>query len=179
MGSATGVNWSGDFVNVQVLKVSFLKRDEALHLIIHPKEDYPGDTIFRQDVVDQIMYETGCHPFLIQAICSEIIDSLNSQKRERANILDVQDAIDQVLEAWNGYFNDLWIRTDDNQRACLAALLALDHADIQHIQQHSDLNEKLVRHTCKLSLSVTLRLNKDNTYQIATPIFRKWVEHNS
>ena len=91
----------------------------------------------------------------------------------------MQDAIDQVLEAWNGYFSDLWIRTDDNQRACLAALLALEHADIQHIQQHSGLNEKLVRHSLQTLLKRDLvLLNKDNTYQIATPIFRKWVEHN-
>jgi hypothetical protein len=48
MGGLTGMNWPGYFVNVQVLKVSFLGEEEARHLIVHPREDYPGEAIFSQ-----------------------------------------------------------------------------------------------------------------------------------
>src|SRR5947209_9310581 len=94
MGSATGVNWSGYFVNVQALKVSFLHQEEARHLIVHPNEDYPAEQIFGEGVVEQIIGETNGHPFLVQALCSELIDALNIERRERAEVADVRRAVD-------------------------------------------------------------------------------------
>jgi len=180
MGGSTGVNWPGYFVNVQALKVSFLERDEARHVIVHPRADYPGETIFSQAVVEEIIHQTGCHPFLVQAICSEIIDTLNTYKREQAEISDVKHAVEQVLEAWNGYFSDLWIRTGEEQQACLVALRELENGNLQQVQQQSGLDEKSVRRSVQTLLKRDLvRLNENNAYQIATPIFSKWVEQNS
>ena len=179
MGSKTNMNWSGYFVNVQTLRVSFLKPDEAHKLIIHPRPDYPGDSIFSTAVVEQIIHKTGCHPFLVQAVCAELIDSLNIQKREHAEVADVQQAVDQVLEGWNDYFNDLWLRTDGAQRACLLAMQGRDSTDLLHLQQQTNLDEKTIRRTLQTLLRRDLILRKsDQTYRIATPIFSKWVEQS-
>jgi len=59
-------------------------------------------------VVEQIIHVTGCHPFLIQAVCSALIEDLNADNRERAEIEDVTRAMNQVLENWwDTYFRDL------------------------------------------------------------------------
>jgi uncharacterized protein len=123
MGANTGINWAGYFVNVQTLRVSFLKEPEARKLITRPVENYPGDEIFAEDIVDEIIRVTGCHPFLVQAICSEMIDTLNAEKRVRAKLKDVEAAVGQVLENWwDTYFRDLWVRTHEEQRKCLFAV---------------------------------------------------------
>lgn len=180
MSSMTGMNWSGYFVNVQTLRISFLKPDEARHLITQPKPDYSGEQIFDRQVVDQIVYETNCHPFLIQAICSALIDLLNSEKRDQAEVRDVRKAARQVLEEWNGYFDDLWSRTDEDQRTCLIALQTCEAADLQHIQLQSGLDEKSVRRNLLILLKRDImKCNEDNTYCMAAPIFREWITQNS
>ena len=117
--NAASVNWASYFVNVRTLHMGFLQQEEALQLITHPVENYPADDIYGIDVVEKIITETGCHPFLIQAVCSALIDNLNTERRAMAAIRDVEQAIEKVLEEWNGYFYELWTRTDNNQRVCL------------------------------------------------------------
>lgn len=182
MGEKTGLNWSNYFVNVQTLKVSFLKNDEARQLILHPRPDYSGEEIFGE-VVEQIIQQTNCHPFLVQALCSQLIDTLNVEKRELVEPTDVARAVKQVIESWDGYFDDLWKRCDEPQRACL---LALDEQEEEEgmtpnaIRQHSQLDEKTIRQTLRTLVSRDLVVDSgDGTYRIAAPIFRKWVKYNS
>jgi len=180
MGEETSINWSGYFVNVQTLRVSFLREDEARRLITEPFRDFPGKDIYGDGAVERIIAETGCHPFLVQAVCSALIDYLNAEKRECAELKDVTRAIDRTFTNWwDTYFRDLWIRTDESQRACLIALKKLAVADREHIQQQSGLDDMVVRRTLQALLKRDLvRQNEDDTYSISTPIFSKWVERS-
>ena len=117
MGSETGINWAGYFVNVQTLRVSFLQEAEARQLITQPVPEYPSEEIFGVGVVECIIEQTGGHPFLVQAVCSALIDNLNAERREQAEVADVKTAVEQVLgNWWDTYFRDLWERTDEEQR---------------------------------------------------------------
>ena len=178
MGQETGVNWSGAFVNVQAIRVSFLKRDEAEKLVTKPTPNYPSEELFGEGVVKKIIDDTGCHPFLIQAICSALIDNLNAEQRQRAELTDVDNAIEQVLEGWDGYFGDLWIRTSEEQRVCLKALLTLKCADIVQIQQQCGMEENIARRTLKTLLRRDLIAQNGETYTIVAPIFCEWVARN-
>src|SRR5205823_11903995 len=117
-----GANWAGYSVNAQTLKVSYLQISEAYDLITQPLTNFPSHDIFGDGVVEQIIHVTGCHPFLIQAVCSALIEHMNADNRERAEVQDVAAATDQVLENWwDTYFRDLWERSDQPQRTCLVA----------------------------------------------------------
>ena len=100
---------------------------------------------YRDGVVERILTETGSHPFLVQAVCSALIDYLNAEKRERAELKDVTRAVDRVFSNWEDYFRDLWIRTEKDQRACLIALRVLTVGDREHIQKQCGLDEMTVR----------------------------------
>ena len=180
MGKETGLNWSGYFVNVQTLRVSFLHKDEAWRLITRPIDGFPSEGIYGYGVVERIIAETGCHPFLVQALCSALIDQLNAEKKGRAELKDVSRAIDRTFNNWwDTYFRDLWIRTDEHQRACLVALRALGAADREQIQRRSGLDEIVTWRTLEVLLKRDLvRKNEDGMYSISTPIFSKWVEHS-
>ena len=180
MGTKTGINWAGYFVNVQTLKVSFLQPSEAYKLITQPVLDFPGGEIFSTRVIDEIIQVTGCHPFLMQAICSALIDNLNAENRAQVVIQDVAIAVDQVLESWwYTYFWDLWQRTDQNQRACLFAIRKLGEGDSQKVSQQNGLDEKTVRGTLQILLKRDLVLHENGIYRIAAPIFSEWVERNT
>jgi uncharacterized protein len=180
MGSQTGIDWTNYFINVQSLRVSFLQPDEARHLIIKPTSNYPGEKIFLRDVVEMIIAETHCHPFLLQAVCSALITQLNVDRRERAGPGDIEQVIEKVLEGWGSHFHNLWNRSDHEQRACLIVLLKQNHADAQWLAQKTGLSETIIRSTLQRLLQRDLVLRKqDGAYCIAVPMFRRWLERNA
>jgi hypothetical protein len=180
MSSETGINWAGYFVNVQTVKVGFLHWDEAHQLITRPVPDFFGTQIFGEDVVDEIIHVTGCHPFLVQAICSVLIDNLNADKRFKAEVQDVANAVKLVFERWwDSYFRDLWERTDLDQQVCLVALRALGEGNHQQILQQSSLDNSAVREALQRLYQRDLVLLENEHYRIAAPIFSAWVERNN
>jgi hypothetical protein len=174
-----GTNWSGYFVNVETLKVSFLHPAEAERLIRQPVANFPGDHIFSDEVVDAIIQATGCHPFLIQALCSIIITNLNASVREQATVEDVAEAIEEVFRKWeDNYFHDLWERTDEEQRLCLRCLLNLEGAICPDIQAHSGLAEMAVRRALQRLQKRDLVIRVQDRYCLAAPIFNLWVQRS-
>jgi len=127
--------------------------------------------------------QTNCHPFLVQALCSQLIDTLNVEKRERVESTDIEHAVKQVVESWDGYFDDLWKRCDESQRSCLLALNKQEGdegMELDDIQQHSQLDPKSIRQVLRALVSRDLVIDhEDGTYRIAAPIFRWWVKYNS
>ena len=179
MGKLAELDWTIYFINVQMLRVSFLQPEEARRLITKPTPRFPGETIFPSDVVDAIIAATGCHPFLVQAVCSALITLLNVERREQATREDVSTAVVKALEGWKGHFANLWNRTDAAQRACLEALLTVQFAGQLQLTQHTGLDEKTVRHALQTLLRRDLILrDQQSTYRIAVPMFRQWMEQN-
>lgn len=180
MGEQGELDWAGYFINVQMLRISFLKPDEARHLILHPTTEYPGLDIFPSPVVDAIISETGCHPFLLQAVCSTLITLLNVQRQETATLDDVRHATDRVLEEWNSHFAHLWQRTNLEQRACLKILLTHAQASEEQIATLAWLDERIARRALLQLLRRDLVLrNSDGSYSIAVPMFQNWLERNA
>ncbi len=170
-------HWVSHFVNVKTLHVGFLHAAEARRLIVRPVADYPGERIFDEGVINQIISLTGCHPFLVQALCSELIDILNAGLRDQAQLSDVEAAVENVLESWGEtYFRDLWERTDQEQRACLHALRVLEKATMQQVHEYSNLDlphtRQVLQTLCKRDL---VRVDQ-NVYRLAVPIFSAWLE---
>lgn len=174
-----GMRWGGYFVNVETLKVSFLQPEEARRLITRPVAHFPGDDIFHQEVVDYIIQITGCHPFLIQAICSSIISSLNHETRSTASIEDVRMAIEDVFDKWeDNYFSDMWERTDHEQRACLRALLQLEQGNLDQVCCVCGMEAVIVRRALQKLFRRDIVTRVQDSYRIAAPIFVEWVRRN-
>ena len=177
MGVEMGIDWTGYFMDVRTLRVSFLHADEARRLIRNPTPDFPGADIFNDEVIEKIMVESSCHPFLVQALCSSLITVLNVDRREQATLADVRLAVGRVLEEWDGYFRNQWNRTDEEQKACLAALLERD-ADVVWLAQRTNLDERAVRRTLqRLTMRDLVSQEPDETYRIAVPMMRRWLEN--
>ena len=175
-----GANWASYFVNARTLKVSFLHPAEARHLITQPMPNFSLEELFGEEVVEEITRVTGCHPFLVQAVCSELIDNLNLENRQRAELEDVATAVTYVLKSWwDTYFRDLWERTDSQQRTCLKMLSQQEGSDISALTQQSGLDEHTTREALQTLLKRDLVVLDKNGYQIAAPIFCRWVERNA
>jgi hypothetical protein len=172
-----GENWAGYFVNVQTLKVSFLQPVEALQLITQPVPDFPAEHIFGERVVDAVMQMTNCHPFLVQAMCSALIDDFNVNKRTCLELPHVLTAADQVLRNWGDtYFLDLWGRTDKEQRACIIALSRSGKSDLLAIEQRSGLDRASIRTALDTLINRDIVVYHEGGYRISVHLFRYWIE---
>lgn len=166
-----GRSWASYFVNVERIKVGFLRDAAAHELIVRPVP-----RIFNEDVTLEIMRVTHCHPFLIQAMCKQIIEQLNDSAREQATREDVPIAIKEVFESWYVYFWDLWDRCDSEQRMCLLALLAPIPAAVGTISQRTGLNQQRTLLALEKLQVRDMVLHEKNAYQLAVPLFGQWLE---
>ncbi len=175
-----GVNWAGYFVNVQTLKIGFLRPAEAHQLITRPVPNFPSEQIFGERVVEGIMRVTHCHPFLVQAVCSALLDSLNADKRNRIELPEVGVAANQVLKNWGStYFRDSWERTDEAQRICVLILNRLGEGDLLRIEQQSDMHGNRVHRALETLLERDMVVCENGIYQIAVPLFGVWVQRSN
>lgn len=168
-----GAHWASRFVNVKMLKLSFLRPAEARDLIIRPVPQ----SVFSPEVIEEILRVTQCHPFLVQAVCAALIHELNSESKKHAVTADVATAVTQVLESWDGYFLDQWERTDANQRSCLTLLLDGEAKDFSMLLRQSNLEYAALQQALQILLRRDLIL-REHGYQIATPIMQMWLKRN-
>jgi uncharacterized protein len=171
MAGDFGRSWASYFVNVERIKVGFLRDAAAHELIVHPVPH-----IFNEEVTLEIMRVTHCHPFLIQAMCKQIIEQLNDDAREQATREDVPVAIEEVFESWYVYFWDLWDRCDSDQRMCLLALLAPTPASVGTISQRTSLNQQRTLLALEKLQMRDMVLHDNDVYQLAVPLFSQWIE---
>ncbi len=168
-----GRSWASYFVNVERIKVSFLQRQDAHDLIIRPVP-----YIFTEEIAEEIMRVTHCHPFLIQAICKQVIELLNSSSYEQTTPQSVAEAQQEVFENWSAYFWNLWDTCDEIQDACLCALLALTHADLAQLIQYTTQPPQAVLDALKKLLIRDMVLLEQDLYSIAVPMFATWMSQN-
>ena len=126
------------------------------------------------------MRVTHCHPFLVQAVCSALLDSLNADKRNRIELPEVGVAANQVLKNWGStYFRDSWERTDEAQRICVLILNRLGEGDLLRIEQQSDMHGNRVHRALETLLERDMVVCENGIYQIAVPLFGVWVQRSN
>ncbi len=173
-----GPNWTGHFVNVERIKVSFLQSGDARDLIHRPVSAYSTHSIFDEETTEEIIRVTRCHPFLLQALCSRLIDNLNDASREQANMQDIATAMEEIFDAWKEYFWDQWQRSSQEQQRCLITLYTLGKGNGAQIAQHSNISAYAVYHALDQLQERDIVSKEQHIYQFAVPIFARWVgEH--
>lgn len=100
--------WASYLINVQMIKLGYLKENEARQLIEYPTEDFA--LRYDSDASRRVLDVTRGHPFLVQLLCAEIVALKNEQEvsiRRHARLTDVEEAIPLALEHGSAFFADL------------------------------------------------------------------------
>lgn len=105
--------WTEVFMNVKVLPISFLARDDGFRLLTVPMV---GVTYKKDALVDLVLDMTGCQPLLLQAMGSEIIHQLNIFETRRVDKKIIYLAKKHVLVSCDSiYFAPIWNAECDSQ----------------------------------------------------------------
>lgn len=127
------MNWNPTgmmpLINAQSIRMTYLKRPEAIDLIRHPVQDFPN--IYSEATVERILHWTNCQPYLIQLLGTVLVDEFNQLPEplsQRPTPDDIDQIIPKVIERGSNYFRELWRNTiTDQQREFLTQLLTEGH----------------------------------------------------
>ncbi len=118
--------WSSYLINVQVIKLSYLKEEEALKLIERPVPDFALS--YEPDASRCVLNLTRGHPYLVQQLCAEIVALKNEQDpavRRLARLPDVEAAIPEALAQSDFFYSDIELnQVDSAGRAVLRFIAA-------------------------------------------------------
>ena len=106
--------WSHFLINAQVLHLSYLQEQEARQLIEQPVKEFA--LLYDVAASQHVLHLTSGHPYLIQLLCSEIINLKNEQapkQRRHAVLADVEAAVPAMLTRGSQFFADIELHQVD------------------------------------------------------------------
>lgn len=160
------INWSDYLINVKMLELSFLAPEDARELITEPVPLLQ----YESGVIEQIIGLTHCQPYLLQAIASDLVNYLNSEKRMLATAADLEVAVEKVLVTSQAYFFYTW--TEDCSEA---------EREVLRTIATGDTNSRTLdgRHASLQSLCHKEILERQPSgYRFSIELFRRWVLKN-
>jgi len=100
--------WASFLVNVQTVHIGFLSEAETRQLIERPVKDFP--LAYEAESCRRVIELTSGHPFLVQLMCSTMVDLKNGQApstRRLASPSDVEATIPRALTRGSFFFADI------------------------------------------------------------------------
>jgi len=159
--------WSDCLIGSRTLHLTYLQKSEARELIQQPVTNFRD--IYEPDAVEQILDLTNGQPYLIQLICSCIVDHLNrdlrhSQIFRKVTMQDVRDIVPKVFEQGEGYFVEFWQYLGQREKIILKNLAQ---------QGTVDAPDKLIIN--KLVQAEIISQNNGNL-EFQVPLIRSYIE---
>jgi len=164
------VDWSSIFINVKTLHVSFLSREDSILLLTQPVPEMRYED---PQLLDQIIYLTGCQPFLLQAVASELVSVLNLWGARTVNQDALDQAINKVITKHNTYFDFIWDKecSTSRHRQVLKRVMKSPKGVQQKLLGRYEIELRdLVR---KEILKVEM-----GTVRVSMPILKFWLKQN-
>jgi len=106
-----GPRWSSYFISVRPLEIPYLSEAEARDLIIAPDRQVHFPLEYAPAAVSQIITVTRCQPYLVQLVCSAVVQLANRDRTLLATPALVTEAISKSLDDGAPYFQNVWEET--------------------------------------------------------------------
>jgi uncharacterized protein len=116
------LDWPDILISAKLVRVGYLTPEEGRQLITHPVPDF--EITYAPEAVEEILTRTRRQPYLVQALCYELVNHLNVENRREATLADVELATERALESAHLYFAEMWRQLDDEQRALVRTVAA-------------------------------------------------------
>ena len=166
---ALGPNASSYFINVSPMPISYLKPEEARELITDPDSQAEFTLTYEETVITRITEITRCHPYLVQLVCSALVEAANAAETSRADMPLLEKAIRHALEQGELYFRNVWDETAGPDGQPLLRKIAASETPIgfEEAGVQAALS-RMVKHR-------VLTLHENGTYEVEVPPIRQWV----
>jgi len=155
--------WSDYLIHARALRVSYLDTPDARELIVRPVDDFPD--IYEREAVEDIIRWTSCQPYLVQLLCTEVVERLNRERRQRATADDVEMVIPRAFETGAHYFREFWALSATPEERKVLLALARDG------EMPEGVPEAVIRALVRREVVD----QADGGYRFQVPLVRRWV----
>ena len=168
--------------DVQNIRVSFLTEQDTIALIRISERD--GSLQWNDDAVQAVWRLTGGHPFLTQALCSQVWDAAyeRSDTPQPVQASDVAAAVEQTLEASTHAFEWIWGGLGAAEKVAAAALAELGADCVDETQLVKRLNDSGVRIVLRELSDAPKKLEEwdilttaNGGYRFRVELLRQWI----
>ncbi len=170
------LNWLDTLISTKMIRVSYLSDEEARLLITQPVPDF--EVSYADGSVERILALTRGQPYLVQALCYELVNYLNLECRREATPEDVEAAVGRALDSAHLYFAEMWRGFSEPQCAVLTYLAAeTDGATLEQVAAAAGLGaQTAAAELKKLESRATLeRRAEDGRWRYQVPLTAAWV----
>ena len=167
--------WSGYLINVQVVKLNYLKEAEARQLIKQPVKDF--SLRYKPPAIQRIINLTRGHPHLVQQLCYELVELKNKgplDTRRVATRADVEAAVLKIFAHGHFFFTHIEERMNSDQLALVRFLANHDQAGIVSKETLAQQFPNSLDHILLPLLRSDLIESVDGGYKFQVEIIRLW-----
>ena len=160
-----GPAWSSYFINVKPLIIDYLQPDEAETLIRHPDASANFNLTYSDEAVETMMTQTFGHPYLLQLVCSAVVEESNAHQTLYVDHPLLEQAWSRVLDQGEPYFRNIWDEMAGLDGQPLLQQL-IQSGESTHLPPSPALDRLLRRHVLTLSGS---------GYRVEIPLVHRWL----
>ncbi len=160
---------------------------EARRLILEPARK--ENIYFSPKATESILVQTGCQPFLLQVVCSTIVDQLNFQESSYVSKTFTDAVIEKLLQPGTVIDEQcqfLWDRATDNGRVILGLLAQHETGLLKgeliekfKITEHADKDDSIARFDAAwkdLLANDLISKDQDDFCRLSIPILNSWLK---
>jgi hypothetical protein len=164
-----GPNWSSYFINVRSLTIGYLETREAEELIRNPDPEVEFPLKYQDEAVADILADTLGHPYLLQLVCSCIVEQANQHRTTRADTGLVEAGKKMALERGQPYFRNIWDEMAGPEGQLLLRQAA--SSGVVHLTPSGSAQRQALERMVQLRV---LR-KSSNGYSVEVPLVARWV----
>jgi DNA-binding MarR family transcriptional regulator len=177
-----GRNWHSYFISVRPIPVSYLTPEAARRLILLPTETH--SIRYDHQAVEMILEATHAQPFLVQAVCFDLIQFLNSRNRRLARpsnqvtMSDAQEAIRRAVRSAKPYFQNLWATCNNLEQLLLVELAYSqgEWARVDNLVQDPSVEPRDIHQALKQLKRRELIERKGRECCFQVPMMQQWIK---
>jgi hypothetical protein len=174
--------WASYLINVQVVKIGYLEKEEARQLVEHPVKNFALS--YEPEACRRILELIRGHPALAQLLCYEIVTLKNEQDppiRRLVRPVDVEAAVARALDSGSFFFADIRQNQIDEAGVTLLRFMAARGAGAV-VSREAMIHHHQAEQPDELDQTLALLLRRDlieavgGGYQFQVELIRRWFE---
>ena len=179
--------WSYALGASKYRRISFLKKEDAIKLIKDPVAD---KVWYTNRAVRKILEFSGCHPYILQYFCFNLITLLNDNESYTVDTKEVDEVMHDIVENPMPQMEYLWKRLSENQKLLVSFLAEVIRekggsiGDIRIIDEFKEKSMKSFKDANTVLNDLQDLERKDilksqkHRYSFCADIFRRFVEEH-
>jgi hypothetical protein len=160
-----GPAWSSYFINVKPLTIGYLHPHEAEELIRRPDAGLDFKLEYVDEVVNEIMVQTHGHPYLLQLVCSAVVEESNARQTLQVDLALLEAALTRALDQGEPYFHNIWHEMAGPDGQLFLQQVAKADTPLP-LNSHPALG-RLVRRR--------ILTQSNNAYRVEVPLVQRWL----